>query len=203
VSRSTFVAVAAEAVLLLPTWPKRLRLASLAAVPAIVVAVRLAAPGVVGTLAGLFVNASTDNSVLHRVNDYSLAANYIVGSPFFGRGINTFIPTQYFYIDNSYLLALLEIGVIGLLSIAVLFFVGIGLARGARRRSIDPSTRDLGQSLAASIAAAMVTTFTYDSFSFPMASGVTFLLIGSAGALWRLTGAAETRTATVALATAQ
>jgi O-antigen ligase len=158
----------------------------------------------VGTLVGLFVNASTDNSFLHRVNDYSKAADYIAASPFFGRGIHTFIPTQYFYIDNSYLLALLETGVIGALSIVVLFLIGMGVARGARLHSTDPGTRDLGQSLAASIAAAMATTFTYDSFGFPMATGMTFLLIGSAGALWRLSGAAEARrSATVALATAR
>jgi O-antigen ligase len=204
VSRSTFVAIAAEAVLLVPTWPRRLQLGALAATPAVVVAVRIAAPGVVGTLVGLFVNASTDNSFLHRVNDYSKAADYIAASPFFGRGIHTFIPTQYFYIDNSYLLALLETGVIGALSIVVLFLIGMGVARGARLHSTDPGTRDLGQSLAASIAAAMATTFTYDSFGFPMATGMTFLLIGSAGALWRLSGAAEARrSATVALATAR
>jgi O-antigen ligase len=211
VSRSTVVAIAVEAVLLLPTWPKRARLAALAAAPAIVLAVRLAAPGVVGTLVGLFVNAGTDSSVLHRFNDYSAAAPFIAGSPFIGRGIHTWIPTQYgsvaqpnFFIDNSYLLGLLETGFIGLLSIVVLFVVGIGLARGARRRSIDPGTRDLSQSLAASIAAAMVTTFTYDSFAFPMATGITFLLVGCAGALWRLTGASEKRVhPTVALVTAR
>lgn len=211
VSRTTVVAIAVEAVVLLPTWPKRPRLAALAAAPAIVLAVRLAAPGLLGTLVGLFVNAGTNPSFLNRVNDYSAAAPFIAGSPFIGRGINTWIPTQYgsvaqpnFFIDNSYLLGLLETGFIGLLSIVVLFVVGIGVARGARRRSIDPGTRDLGQSLAASIAAAMATTFTYDSFAFPMATGITFLLIGCAGALWRLTGAAETRRdAAVALATAQ
>lgn len=204
VSRSTFVALAVEAVVLLPTWPKRMRLRALAATPAIIVAVRVAAPGVIGTLIGLFVNAGTDNSFLHRVNDYGSAASYIAASPFFGRGIHSFIPTQYFYIDNSFLLALLETGFIGLLSTLVLFGVGIGVARGARMRSTDPATRDLGQSLAASIAAAMATTFTYDSFSFPMATGITFLLIGCAGALWRFSGAAEQRrSATVLLAAVQ
>lgn len=193
VSRSTFVAIAVEGLLLLPTWPRRLQLGALAAAPAAAVAVRIAAPGVVGTLIGLFVNASSDNSFLHRVNDYSQAAVYVAGSPFFGRGIHTFIPTQYFFIDNSYLLALLETGFIGVLSTVVLFGIGIGVARGARRRSTDPVTRDLGQSLAASIAAAMVTTFTYDSFSFPMAAGITFLFIGCAGALWRLEGGTDSR----------
>lgn len=204
VSRSTFIAIGVEAVLLLPTWPKRMRLRALAAAPAVVAAVRVAAPGVVGTLVGLFVNAGSDNSFLHRVNDYGSAADYIAASPFFGRGIHSFIPAQYFYIDNSYLLALLETGFIGFLSTLVLFCIGIGVARGARMRSTDLASRDLAQSLAASIAAAMATTFTYDSFSFPMATGLTFLLIGCAGALWRFSGAAdERRGATVTLATVQ
>jgi polysaccharide biosynthesis protein PslJ len=201
VSRTTIVAIVVEALILLPTWHQGLRRRALVAAAAVVGAVLVAAPGVVGTLVGLFTNASTDNSFLHRVNDYGAAVHFIAGSPFIGRGIGTWIPTNgygslaqpNFFIDNSYLLTFLEMGAVGVLSLVLLFAVGIGVARGARRRSADPATRDLGQSLAASIAVAMVTTFTYDSLSFPMATGITFLLMGCAGALWRMEGGAAAR----------
>jgi polysaccharide biosynthesis protein PslJ len=200
VSRTTIVAIVIAGLILLPTWDRRLRRRSVAAAVVVVAAVSAAAPGLIGTLVGLFTNASTDNSFLHRVGDYSAAAHFIAGSPFVGRGIGTWIPTGYssltqpsFFIDNSYLLTFLEMGAIGLLSLVALLAVGIGVARGARRRTRDPASRDLGQSLAASIAVAMVTTFTYDSLTFPMATGMTFLLIGCAGALWRMEGGAATR----------
>jgi O-antigen ligase len=201
VSRSTIVAIVVAGLILLPTWHRGLRRRALAAATAVVVAVLVAAPGLVGTLVGLFANAGSDSSFLHRINDYGAAAHFIAGSPFVGRGIGTWIPTNgygslaqpNFFIDNSYLLTFLEMGAVGVLSLVLLFAVGIGVARGARRRSADPATRDLGQSLAASIAVAMVTTFTYDSLSFPMATGITFLLMGCAGALWRMEGGAAAR----------
>src|SRR5450631_111023 len=201
VSRSSIVAIVVAGLILLPTWHRGLRRRALAAATAVVVAVLVAAPGLVGTLVGLFANAGSDSSFLPRINDYGAAAHFIAGSPFVGRGIGTWIPTNgygslaqpNFFIDNSYLLTFLEMGAVGVLSLVLLFAVGIGVARGARRRSADPATRDLGQSLAASIAVAMVTTFTYDSLSFPMATGITFLLMGCAGALWRMEGGAAAR----------
>jgi O-antigen ligase len=203
VSRSTIVAIVVAGLILLPTWHRGLRRRALVGATAVVAAVLVAAPGLVGTLVGLFTNAGSDSSFLHRINDYGAAAHFIAGSPFVGRGICTWIPTGYgsygslatpnFFIDNSYLLTFLEMGLIGVLSLVVLFAVGIGVARGARRRSADPASRDLGQSLAASIAVAMVTTLTYDSLTFPMATGITFLLIGCAGALWRMEGGAAVR----------
>jgi polysaccharide biosynthesis protein PslJ len=210
VSRSTIISIFVEGLILLPSWHKGLRRRAVVAAAAVVAAVVVGAPGVVGTLVGLFTNASTDASFLHRVNDYSAAAHYIAGSPFIGRGINTWIATNglsvaqpNFFIDNSYLLTFLEMGLVGVVSLVVLFAVGIGVARGARRRSADPATRDLGQSLAASIAVAMISTFTYDSLSFPMATGITFLLIGCAGALWRMEGGAAARNPAAATLAAQ
>ena len=188
ISRTAVVAIAVEALVLVPTWPRRLQVGAVAGAAATVVAVRVAAPGVVGTILGLFLRASSDDSVTHRTDDYARAAGYIAGSPWFGRGLHTFLPDQYFFIDNSYLLALLETGFIGLAATTAFLAVGVGVARGARRRSRDAAGRDLGQCLAASILAAMATTATYDSFAFPMVTTLTFLLVGCAGALWRFEG---------------
>ena len=50
---------------------------------------------------------------------------------------------------------------------------------------MERETRDLGQALAGSIAAAGVGLATFDGLGFPMFSGLFFLLLGCIGALWR------------------
>jgi polysaccharide biosynthesis protein PslJ len=67
-----------------------------------------------------------------------------------------------------------------------LFVTGWSLARRVRRMSTDSAERDLAQSLAASTAVAGLTFGTFDALGFPMATGLTFLLLGCVGALWRL-----------------
>ena len=68
----------------------------------------------------------------------------------------------------------------------MLLLTGIFAARGARRLSTDERTRDLGQALAASIVVPATALFTFDAFSFPLFTGVMFLLLGACGTLWRL-----------------
>jgi polysaccharide biosynthesis protein PslJ len=63
---------------------------------------------------------------------------------------------------------------------------GVALALLARRLSHDPVDRDLAHALAAAILVAGVGFFSFDALSFPVATGVAFLLVGCAGALWRL-----------------
>jgi hypothetical protein len=64
--------------------------------------------------------------------------------------------------------------------------MALSTARRARRLAVDPEMRDLAQCLAASVAAGAVAFATLDAFSFPVVSGLTFLLIGCVGAIWRL-----------------
>ena len=77
-------------------------------------------------------------------------------------------------------------GVIGLLALLALFVTGWIMARNTRRLTADAKTRDLAQCLAASIAVAAVSFATYDALSFTISAGLTFLLLGCIGALWRL-----------------
>jgi hypothetical protein len=64
--------------------------------------------------------------------------------------------------------------------------VAVFCARGARRRTDDASTRDLAQSLAASVMVAMLAFATFDGLSFPMVTNLLFVLVGCCGALRRL-----------------
>lgn len=188
VSRSGTLAAAVGLLMLIPSWPKPLRGRAVLLGAGFLVLMRAAVPGLLGTIKALFVNLFNDPSTTGRTDDYELVGPIIAETPWFGRGFYTFLPDRYFTLDNQYLLSLVDSGLLGLVAVLGLFVVGISLARGARRRSEDFATRDLGQALAASLMATAITYATFDAFSFPMVTGLTFLLLGCAGALWRLTG---------------
>ena len=141
--------------------------------------------GLLGTISGLFLNVSSDTSTTSRTGAFSLAAPLISSHPWFGIGFGTFMPQTYFFTDDQYLGTLIETGIFGLAALLTLFATDWCVARGARRISTDLEMRHLGQCLAASAATAAVTFATFDAFSFVMAAGMTFLLLGCAGALWR------------------
>lgn len=185
-SRSGFVALAVAMAALLPTWPPERRRRGLAVGAAFLVATRFAVPGLLGTVKSLFMNLGGDPSIDGRTEDYAVLGRYFWDTPIFGRGFFTFLPDHYTTFDNQYLLSLVDIGMVGTIALVALLVVGMGTARGSRRRSADEETRHLGQALAASLAGVAVGYGTFDALSFPTIAGVTFLLLGLAGAAGRL-----------------
>jgi polysaccharide biosynthesis protein PslJ len=191
VSRSTIFALAVIALVLFPTWSKRERQRAYWALVASVSLIWLARPGLLTTVGGLFGQLGTDQSSKSRTNAYSEAAPYIVHHPWLGQGFGTFLPQTYFFVDNQYLTSVLEIGFVGVTALVALFVIGWFTARGARRRAADAEGRDLGQCLAASVAAAAVCFGTFDALSFSIAPGLCFLILGCVGAAWRLARARQ------------
>jgi polysaccharide biosynthesis protein PslJ len=186
-SRTGFTALAAAAIVLLPTWPKRdRRLAYLAGLGGLVV-MYATKPGLVSTLVSLFGQIGSDSSSTSRTGAFSAAAPFISQHPWLGLGFNTFFPQTTFFTDDQYLLQLIETGFVGLIALIGLFVGGWQTARSARRASPDPRVRDLAQCLAAAVAACAVSFATLDAFGFNIISGLTFLILGCTGALWRLT----------------
>lgn len=186
-SRSAFVALALAMVVLLPTWPRDRRRRGLLVGAVFLAGTRFAIPGLLGTIRSLFTNLGNDPSIEGRTEDYAVFGRYFSDNPWLGRGFFTFIPERYTTFDNQLLLSLVEVGVVGTVALLALLFIGMGSARGARRRSTDPATRHLGQALAASLAGALIAFGTFDALSFPMVAGCVFLTLGLSGALWRLT----------------
>ena len=78
-------------------------------------------------------------------------------------------------------------GAVGLLALLGLLGTGVWTAWRVRRRSADGSTRQLAQALLASLAAGSVSFAFFDALSAPMVVGLTFLTLGTIGALRRLT----------------
>jgi O-antigen ligase len=185
ISRSAVVAVGIAILCAAPSWSRGLRRRAMAFGVLLGCATFVLVPGMLGTLAKLFLGVSGDSSALSRTNSYALAAQFIDRSPWLGRGFMTFLP-EYHTNDNQYLGLLIEVGVVGVAMMLLVFVTGIAVARGCRRRSSAPETRSLGAALAASLASIMVTFAFFDALSFPLLTGVTFLLLGITESLRRL-----------------
>lgn len=186
VSRSSVLGVVVAALMVTATWGWRMRVNALVAAVLLFGAMRAAFPGLLGTLRSMFTWAGDDPSVQGRTEDYPLVWEYFQQTPWFGRGLGTFIPEVYFFLDNQFLGELLTGGVVGLAALVALFVVGIGLGRGVYHHAQHDSDRSLGQALAAATAVSLVTWLTYDGLAFRLNAGLMFIVLGATGALWRM-----------------
>lgn len=187
-SRAGIIGVFVVAALLFPTWPRRRQIISVALIPVYVLVMHFAVHGLFKTLTSLFTSATDDASITHRTYNYQRVGSVMHHHWLLGTGgFGSYDPVRFDNVlDNAYLSHLFETGVIGLACLFGLLWVGVYTARGARRRSVRVEDRSLAQSLAAAIAVAIPALFTFDALGYPMATGVLFLLIGCAGAAWRL-----------------
>jgi O-antigen ligase len=184
ISRSAVLGAVVVLLMLLPTWsaPRRRRAYVVLGVGASVVYVMI--PGLLGSIRNMFTGAGNDASVRSRTDSYALALDLFGRSPWFGRGLGTFIPS-YRIVDNQYLGSLVEMGLVGLGAMLVLFLGTIVVAVRVRRLTTDPKERDLSMAVAASIGAGIAGFVTFDAFAFPMLTSLLFMTIGCVDALYR------------------
>ena len=187
VSRSAIVGLVGAGIVLVIAWPQLRSRRALMLLPVFLIGIRLIAPGTLGTLKSGFVQYGSDPSVQGRTQDYGLVGRYIREHPFFGRGFATFLPDRYILLDNQYIGGMIEIGLVGMAVLVGVFITAMVCASIAGRRCSDPAGRQLGHAFIASIVAAMFGMATFDALGFSMFTGLLFLLIGCAGAFWRIT----------------
>jgi hypothetical protein len=184
-SRSAILASLVGLVTLSLVWTTAQRRAALAAFVVFGATIFVAVPGMLGSLAALFTGIGGDTSTQSRTGSYSIAAEYVERSPLLGRGFATFLPS-YRILDNELLLLAIEVGLVGLTAFVILVLTGMTCAFRSRSRSVDPTVGALAHALGASLMAALTTLALFDGLGFPMTAGMLFLLLGLAGAMWRL-----------------
>ncbi len=185
ISRSAIIATLVVLSILLPSWPAWRRRVTYLGILLLLAVNFVAVPGMLGTIANLFVGIAGDSSARSRSDSYSLAFEFVARYPIFGRGFLTFLP-EYRILDNQYLGLLIGAGFVGLGSLLAVVGLTIKSALRARRATNDPERRSLALSLAASVSAGAVSYAFFDAFSFPLLAGTTFLAIGLAGGLDQL-----------------
>ena len=181
VARSGFLAIAALAIVVIPRLPRRARRRTLMVLPLGLVAVHSAFPGLLGTIRGLFFSAA-DGSEYARTDDYPVVVQYFRDKPLFGRGIDTLLADVYRVLDNQVLLSLVETGLVGLVAYLTLHIAAIRTAQRTRKIAVTADDRLLSQCLVGVPVAALVSSLTFDSFSFPMFAGLFFFAVGLTGA---------------------
>ena len=185
VARSGFLAAAMLAIVVIPRLPRRARRRVLLALPAGLVVVHSSFPGLLGTIRDLFLFTASGEEHA-RTDDYPVVAEYFRERPLFGWGSGTYLSTIYRVLDNEYLLTLVEAGLVGLIAYIVLHVAAIRTAQRARKMATTVDDRLVCQCLVGAPAAALVSSVTFDSFSFPMFAGLVFFSLGLSGAFSRL-----------------
>jgi polysaccharide biosynthesis protein PslJ len=184
IARSAVIGLGVVLIVLFPTWSGRRKINSLLLLPIVLAFMHLLIHGLITTFIQSFQSlfSGSDTSVGSRTTAYALAGPYVTQRPFFGRGFGTLLPLSYFYTDDMYLLAIIEMGILGLVAMIFLFVAGMRTASVGRRRTTDPRRREVGQALVASMAVTLVVSATFDSLTFPIFSGLFFILLGCCGA---------------------
>lgn len=162
----------------------RQRLTALVIVVVGAVLFRAAVPGLLGAVRSLFLGLGSDDSISGRTEDYAAVGELIADNQIVGRGLGTFRPEEYFFLDNQYLMSLIEGGYVGLAGLIAWFVLAIASARGAYLRSVSEQDRSVSQAVVAAIVSIAVSAVLFDLFSFGQATVLAFLLVGLAGALW-------------------
>jgi O-antigen ligase len=186
ISRSAIVAVAAGLLCLGCAWTLRRQFNALAGLTVMVFVLQALKPGLIGTIRSLFTNVENDPSVQNRTADYEAVSLYFHQRPWLGLGQGTAMPDKTVLLDNQILGQLVGGGLVGLVTLLLIFVVGFSLGRRLRRTALDEETRHLGQALASVLVVALVASFTFDSFYFTTFAATLFLALGALGALWRL-----------------
>jgi O-antigen ligase len=199
ISRTGVVALgAAMAVMFLAAWNWRTRYNMLVITVAVLGALTVLRPGLLGTLKAMFLFADEDPSVTGRTDDYTMVSHWFSQRPWLGRGPGTLIPDLYIILDNQWLMTLVTCGIIGTLALAVFHLTCITQAYVALRRSTTEEDRHLCAALISSQVVAILVGATFDSFNFTTFAFTLALMSGLCGAVWRFTHPARVvRTSTV------
>ncbi|GAA4434425.1 O-antigen ligase family protein [Actinokineospora soli] len=184
-SRSAVLALAIAAMFIIPAMPPKRRVRALFGIVLFLGAMRVMVPGLVGTLYSLFTSIDEDPSAESRRRAIERAGAEIAEHLVFGRGMGTYLPEKYGWLDNQYLGTLVQNGVLGILALVGLYGAGWYCCFRARMVTKDPRIKDLAVTIAACIAVPGISSATFDLLGFAVATGFTFLLVGLAGALWR------------------
>jgi len=185
-SRSAILGVAIGLLLLWPALRPVQRVLGALGFAVLGVVVFVTVPGMVGSITGLFTGLGGDSSISSRVESYGTAGAFFQRYPVFGRGFATFLP-RYRIFDNQYLLAAVETGVVGVACLVMLWVVpALGAARVIRAHAAGSPARLMATGLLSASVVGGVDMAFFDGFGFPMMPALWFVLLGLAGACYRL-----------------
>jgi O-antigen ligase len=185
VSRSAILTSVTSVGILLLALPAAQRARVILWVPVAVVAVFASTPGYLRTMYALFTAGTTDSSITNRLDNYPRVMAALEARPWLGSGGGTDIQSDLTKVlDNQFLKAAVELGLIGVLALVLYFLVPVIAMVDVLARSSDPEFRALCAALAGAALAAAIASYTFDSFSFAQFASIDALVIGLCGTCW-------------------
>jgi O-antigen ligase len=135
-------------------------------------------PATANALWETITNSEHDDSVLGRTADYAVVSKTFHDHPVFGLGLGANPPTEYGYLDNEWLMAIVQGGSVGAAAMIMLTAGGIFGISAALRTATTPLERDRAYAIGAAFVAILTSSATFDLFSYQQASLIFFLLFG-------------------------
>lgn len=188
ISRSAVLALITTMLFAVAGWSARQKVNGAVTGLIFLVLVQALQPGLLGTLRSLFRNPTNDPSVQGRTKDFEIVGPLVAERPWLGRGPGTYSPDRYTLLDNQWLGTLISSGLLGVMALLALVVTAFVLAKRVGRWAEVEEDRHLGHAIAGPIAAVLVVSMTFDSMGFATFATLAYVLMGAAGALWRLAG---------------
>ncbi|MGB3673026.1 MAG: O-antigen ligase family protein [Candidatus Nanopelagicales bacterium] len=183
VSRTGLVTLAAA--MLVYIWSFKLRaICTAAAVGAAALLVEFVlSPQTARAMINTVTNASQDTSVQARIADYGRVSESFRAHPIFGRGLGGTPASEFGWLDNEWLQALVQGGIVGfsgMLIIAVGALFGAAAALRGAAGDGESSRRDRDQAFAMGsiLIGILASSTTFDLFSYQSATILLFMLFG-------------------------
>jgi O-antigen ligase len=175
VSRSGVIALAAAVAVFV--WSMKVRHLTVGLVAAVlgIGAYMQIFPNVGLALWNTITHSEEDPSIMSRTSDYALVSKTFHAHPLFGLGLGASPPTEYGYLDNQWLQAVVQGGLVGIAAMVLLAVGGIFGIAAALRNAEGRRERDQAYMLGAVFVAIMACSFTFDLFAFEQASRILFL----------------------------
>jgi O-antigen ligase len=135
-------------------------------------------PHVADALWRTFTGSSEDESVSGRLEDYAKVSETLGEHPIFGLGLGGTPPTEFGYLDNEWLQAVVQGGVVGLVALTAVMISAIFGMSASMRGVTSSRQREQTYVMAAGAVGIVASSFTFDLFSFEQAALVFFILFG-------------------------
>lgn len=133
-------------------------------------------PDVALALWNTVTGSAEDESVTARIDDYAKVSDLVRERPVFGLGLGGTDPAVFGYLDNEWMQAIVQGGLVGLFAMsAVVFGAMFGMA-AALRRARTSRDRDQAFLLGAMAIGIAASSFTFDVFAFEQSALVFFLV---------------------------
>jgi O-antigen ligase len=135
-------------------------------------------PNFAQALWGAITGAREDTSILDRIADYARVSRTFRDNPVFGLGLGGAPPDQYGLLDNEWLRAIVQGGVVGVTAMIVLAGGGIFGLAAALRRATTPVERDQAYMLGSMFIAILSSSYTFDLFFYQQVTFIFFIVFG-------------------------